>query len=203
MVHASYNIHNTVGQHIHTCIVILGPLHNWLRSMVPRYWFRTTRVTADHVWGVVGGHTVFYGVIHPYQTWSMPHIKPIKQWYRIYNHPWTTISLMRNIVQALGSNTMGNSWAWLACSWKSWCGLWCDSTVSDMVHASYNTHKTVKQYVHTCVIILGPLHWWYWGFKLLVPKPWQKVEHVWGVVGGHDVVCDMMHSCQTWSLSHS
>ena len=36
------------------------------------------RVTAEHVWGVVGGYIVVYRVIHPWQTWSMPHITFIK-----------------------------------------------------------------------------------------------------------------------------
>ena len=40
----------------------------------------TTRVTAEHVRGVVGGHDMVCGVIHPCHTWSMPHITLIKQW---------------------------------------------------------------------------------------------------------------------------
>ena len=33
-----------------------------------------TRVTAEHAWGVVGGHGVVYGVIRPCRVWFMPHI---------------------------------------------------------------------------------------------------------------------------------
>ena len=34
-------------------------------------------------------------------------------------------------------------------------------------------------------------------FKILVPKTCITAEHVLCVVGGHDVVCDVIHACQT------
>ena len=43
-----------------------------------------TRVTAEHVWGVAGSHTVVCEVIHPCKTWFMPRITPIKLWDSIY-----------------------------------------------------------------------------------------------------------------------
>ena len=46
VVHTSYHNHKTVGYHIHTGIIILGPLHNWWCT-----WFKLlvtkTRVTAE------------------------------------------------------------------------------------------------------------------------------------------------------------
>ena len=39
-----------------------------------------SRVTADYVWGVVGGHTMVCEVIHTYQMLHMPHITLIQQW---------------------------------------------------------------------------------------------------------------------------
>ena len=66
------------------------------------------------------------------------------------------------MVQALGSfNIQGNSWACLWCSWKSCGGLRGDPSLSDIVHASYNTHKTVGCHIYMCAIILVSLyHWW-------------------------------------------
>ena len=62
---------------MHTCIIILGPLHYCLRP-----WFKLmdtrTRVTTDDVRGVVGGHDVICGVIYLCQMWPMPHITLIK-----------------------------------------------------------------------------------------------------------------------------
>ena len=71
---ASYNTHAMVGYHIHTCVIILAPLHNWYGA-----WFRLLilpiySVTVEHVWGLVRGHAVVCGVIHPSQTWLKPHI---------------------------------------------------------------------------------------------------------------------------------
>ena len=45
-----------------------------------------TKVTAEHVQGIVGGHDVVCGVIHPYQTWPMPQISLVKYWNCIYIH---------------------------------------------------------------------------------------------------------------------
>ena len=38
-----------------------------------------SRVTAEHVLGVVVGHAVVYGVIYPCHMWSMSHITHINQ----------------------------------------------------------------------------------------------------------------------------
>ena len=27
-------------------------------------------------------------------------------------------------------------------------------------------------------------------------------DHIWGVLGGHDVVCGVVNPCQTWSIPH-
>ena len=110
---------------------------------------------------------------------------------------------MMYIVQALGFKKQGNSWAYFGCSWRWWCGLWCDSFLSDGVYYSYNSYKTVSQHIHICVIILGPLHhWWGTWFKLLLPKIRGTYEHVWGVVGGDTVVCGVMRTFQKWHTSN-
>ena len=121
------------------------------------------RVTIEHFWSVVCGHAVEWGVIHPCHTWSMPHITLIKQLY-ISNcivilpplhHYW------QERFNLLVSNIQGNSWACLWCSWKSCGGLRGDPSLSDIVHASYNTHKTVGCHIYMCAIILVSLyHWW-------------------------------------------
>ena len=41
------------------------------------------KVTAEYVWGVVSGHMVVCGVIHPCHMWSMPHTKVMKWWDNI------------------------------------------------------------------------------------------------------------------------
>jgi hypothetical protein len=51
-----------------------------------RLFFPKTKVTAENVQGVVGGHAVVCGVIHPCQMWSMPHVTLIKQWGSISIH---------------------------------------------------------------------------------------------------------------------
>ena len=51
-----------------------------------RLFFLKTRVTAEHVRGVVGVHSVFYRVIEHYQTWAIPHMKVTKQWDRTCIH---------------------------------------------------------------------------------------------------------------------
>ena len=75
--HDLYNTHETVGYHIHTCIIILGPLYHWWGP-----WFKLlvpiSRVTAEYSRSVVCAHVGVCGVIHPYQGWSMLHIKLMK-----------------------------------------------------------------------------------------------------------------------------
>ena len=61
-----------------------------------------TRVTAEHVRGVVGGHAVMCGVIHPCHMWSMPHITPIKQLDSISIH-------VSSSIHALGYENQGDS----------------------------------------------------------------------------------------------
>ena len=43
-----------------------------------------TRVTFEHVCSEIDDHDVIYGVTHPCQTWSMPHITLIKWLHIIY-----------------------------------------------------------------------------------------------------------------------
>ena len=176
MVHASYNTHKAVEYHIHRSIIILLPLtlHGWwgpwfnlLVILVP-----ISMVTAEHVWGVVGSHALVCLLIQACQMWWMPHMTLING--RIacpfrYHHPWTTTLLMRYIVQPLGSKNQGNIWACLGCSLWSYGGLCGDPSLLHIVQDSYDTHKMVGYHTHTCVIILGQLHYW-WGpwFNLLV-----------------------------------
>ena len=95
-----------------------------------RLFFPKTKVTAENVQGVVGGHTVVCGVIHPCQMWSIHHTVLMNQWDN-------------GMVQAIGSNIQGNSGVCLGCSWRSCCGLCGDPPLSYMVHASYDTHEIV------------------------------------------------------------
>ena len=143
--------------------------------------------------------------------WSFPvkrrpyliqHLQNSGTAYRyMYSHPWTTIALIRCMVQSVCSRKQLNTWACLDYSWMSCCGLWGDLSLSDVVHTSYNTHKIVGLDIHTCGIILGPLHdgWGAW-FKLLVILSRETVERVWGVVGCHAVVFEAIHLCYTWSM---
>ena len=55
ILHDSYNTNETVGQYIHTWIIVFILLHQWWGA-----WFKLfilkTRVTAEHGLGVVSGH---------------------------------------------------------------------------------------------------------------------------------------------------
>ena len=53
------------------------------------------------------------------------------------HYHWTTTSLMRIIVQALGSNILGNSSACHVCSLWSCGGLWGDLPLSDILNDWY------------------------------------------------------------------
>ena len=59
---------------------IHGP-YPWFKLFIPK-----TRVTTEHVWGVVVGHAVVNGVIHPCQTCYITHITLTKQWDSTYIH---------------------------------------------------------------------------------------------------------------------
>ena len=48
-------------------------------------------VITEHVWSVVGGDIVVYGVINPCQMWSMPHMIVITQWDSISKHTSSSI----------------------------------------------------------------------------------------------------------------
>ena len=63
-----------------------------------------------------------------------------------------------NMVQAHGSKKTGQQLS-MAKVWMVVI-LWSvgDLPLSDVVHASYNTHKTVDYHIHTCIIILAPIH---------------------------------------------
>ena len=147
----------------------------------------------------------------------------------MYHPPWITTQLMRYIVQVLFPKTQQcNIWACLWCNWSSCCGLWGDSSLSknnkliilegstlngsywcmNFNHAIWSMpHITLINsriaYTYIYIIILGPLHHW-WGtlFRLLFLKTRIIVAHVRGIVGGHGVVCGVIHPCHTWSMSH-
>jgi len=58
--------------------------------------------------------------------------------------------------------------------------------------------------IDTCIIILGPLHYWRGPSfkKLLVPIPKIMAEYARGVVYGHSVIYDVRHHRQTWYIPH-
>ena len=78
VVRALHSTHKTVEQYIHTCTIVVGPLIHWWG---PRFKILdlNTRLTAEHVQGVVGGDDVVSGVVHPCHMMSVPHITLIKQ----------------------------------------------------------------------------------------------------------------------------
>ena len=121
----------------------------------------------------------------------------------MYLHHWTSTPLVRCMVQALGSENQGNIWACPGCSWRSCCGLCGYRPLWYIAHTSYNTNQTVGWHIHTCIIVLGPLHYcrgpW---FKLMGPSTRVTADDVRGVVGGHDEVCGVIHPCQMWSIPH-
>ena len=124
--------------------------------------------------------------------------------YPYLNHClYTGAPMIRTVIQALYSENQGSSRAWLGCSLWSWCGLGLDPYLPDMVHDSYNTHEMVGYHIHTCIIIIGPLHH-RWGslFKILVPISRVTAEHIWGVVCGHVVVCRVISPWQTYFMTH-
>ena len=110
---------------------------------------------------------------------------------------------MRYIVQALISGNQDNRGACPGCGWGSWRSLWGDSFLSDMIHASYNTYKTVWYHIHIYISILGPLnHWWGTLSRLFLLKASLISEHVLGVDEGHAVVCGVIHPCPIWYIPH-
>ena len=71
-----------------------------------------TTVTYEPIWVVVGVYAMDCGMIHPYQTWSIPHII-LKNYMGIAypyadHYPWTPTPLLRYMVQALLSENQGN-----------------------------------------------------------------------------------------------
>ena len=121
----------------------------------------------------------------------------------MYHCPWTTIPLVRWMVQAFGWENQGNSWACQGCSLRSFSDMCGDSPLSDVVHVSYNTHKTLWYHVHNYIIVLGPLqHWWGTLLNLYHLRTRVTSEHVLVVVGGHAMVCGLIHPCQTYSMPH-
>ena len=107
------------------------------------------------------------------------------------------------MVHAFGFNNQCKSWSCMGCSGRWWCGLWGDPPLSNVAHTSYNSHETLRYHTHTYIIILGPLdHWWWAWCKIMVTNTTVIAEHIWGVVGGHDNVCGVIHPCQTWSMPH-
>ena len=77
-----------------------------MRCMVQTLVSNKVSITAaEYVWGVVGGLLVVYGTIHPGQALLMRHMTLIKRniaYPYMYHYPWTTIPVMRSLVQALG-----------------------------------------------------------------------------------------------------
>ena len=99
---------------------------------------------------------------------DMTHKNNVIAYPYMYHWPWTTSQLMRYIFRALFSENQGHSWACPGWSWRPNYGMWGDSSLSDVVHASCNTNKIVGYHIHTFIIILGPLyHWWGAWSKLL------------------------------------
>ena len=95
-----------------------------------------------------------YGVYMEVMIWSVgwttpvrfdlyliyhPYISGVAYPY-IYHHPCTITAITRKTVQAHCLEHHGNSWSCLGCRWSSYCCLYGDPPLSDMVHASYKTH---------------------------------------------------------------
>ena len=197
MVHASCNTHKTVAYHIF--IPVPSSLHHYTTDEVN---------DLSSLFRYPGSHVSMSGVQLEVMRWSVGWSKPLRHGTWLIWHSWnigieylylchhpctTTCPMMKSMVRDLGSsNTQGNSWVCLGCSGRPYHGLWGDPPLSDVVHASYCTHEAVAYHINTGIITLRPLplhHWWGPLFKLFVPIFRVTAEYVWGVVGGHVLVC--------------
>ena len=107
------------------------------------------------------------------------------------------------MVPALYSENQGNSWTCQGCSLWAWCCLGIDPPLSNAVHDSYNTRGIVWLLINTCIIVLRPLHhWWCPWFRLFIPKTRVTAEYVQGVVCGNTAIKEVIHLCQSWSMTH-
>ena len=105
------------------------------------------------------------------------------------------------IVWAIGFKNQCTTWQCLACSCRSYCGTCHCPPLSDIDHASYNTPKMVEWYIHTSIMVLGPLRY-YWGawFELSVSDINVPPGHVFGLVGARSMLYGVAHPCQTLSM---
>ena len=54
--------------------------------------------------------------------------------------------------------------------------MWGNALLSDVVHASYNTHKMVAYHIHPGIIILGPLQLYHCNFTRDVTDKWYGLR---------------------------
>ena len=157
--------------------------------MVPK-----TRVTAEHVSGVVGGDAVVYEVVHTYQMWSMPHIPLIKQWdsisiyasssldhYTTNGGIWFQLLVPKNRVIAYHVLGVVGGDAVL-CGVIHPCQMWSVphiTLIKQWDNISMYASSSLDHYTANGGI---------W-FQLLVPKNRVIAHHVSGVVGGDAVLC--------------
>ena len=120
-------------------------------------WFSKTRVTTDHIMGVLGGNVVVCKIIQHCQTWSMPHITLIKQWDSISIHVLSSLDYYTiDEVQCSRSWVwnQGNCWSCLGYRWKLYSDLWADPPPLDVGHDHISL---IKQCSSTSIHILSPL----------------------------------------------
>ena len=89
------------------------------------------------------------------------------------------------------------------CSWRSCCFLLGCPPLSHIVHTSYSTPKSVGWYIHTGIIVLGPLrtYWQAW-FKTLISKITVPPESDEWEVGGLVVIHGVVHPSHILSMPH-
>ena len=85
VAHVSHTTHRAVGKYIYICVIFLGPLNDRWDTLF-KLFLPKTRVIADHARGVFRCHAVVCGMIHSYQTWSIPHITLIEQLHSLSIH---------------------------------------------------------------------------------------------------------------------
>ena len=132
-------------------------------------------------------HSQNSGMVYPYMN----------------NRPWTTAPLMRCIVQSLGSKKQRNSLACLGYSWRLCYGLWVCPSLSDIAHASYNTHKRVDS------ISIHDVSWPldnYITTEVHGSSSWFQNSVYSSITAEHILGCDVVYRialpCQTPSIPH-
>ena len=88
------------------------------------------------------------------------------------------------------------------CDWRSWCGLWGSTPLSDAAHVSYKTHKSVIRYPRRYHCHWNTESLMRSMLRLLVPNTSVTSEHVWAVVGGHQVLCGVIYPCHMWYMPY-